>query len=445
MVFSELTFYSLLRCPECGGKLNFVRQPKPIQAPIRDAVISCANCDSQFYISAYVPMLLPGKISAASKRIIEILNQERRTIRRDELVDAQEWVAKHLSISIGRLSGDQVSACRGIAAALRVCREFDLNLKETHELIGILGSHLMSPGYKRYVADQMYASIEAVSYEKYEDIILRAMLNGFLIDTPVILIELGSGVGRLLHQYGSCISGRIDAAIPYRRHLPLLYEQHSIAGIDNLKFILGMDFEWRMIKLASRWLREERLYDHVEDGRISQVLGSTLHPPLSFEGVPNEDTIKIVCILFQTLGNQTLRELQIDMIRKAWQLASPNGIVLVSVFNAKSFEEQAPIYYSSIRKSVGSAIYCRDGVFFSSKAVYSKWFDPDELKKLFGETDIRNFIIYDNDSLVEFPEYSEYLNLQSQRLYKKRALIGVACSKTDQLMKVRNLIESRSR
>lgn len=443
MEFSDSGLYSTLRCPECQGRLNFLGRMGPIQCPIKNMTIICTDCGADFCIDAYVPKLLPKRLSTAIKRR-ESYSRTKRMISRSELLNAQEWIVEQLSIPMGKLTGDWLTVCREVAIMLRICAELNLGLKEMHELISILGSHLMAPGYKRYVADQMWASSEAVSYEKYEDIVLRMVVNGFIADNAVILVELGSGVGRLLHQYGSCVNHQIEAANPYRRHLPNLYGQDSIINGQNLKFILGIDFEWRMIQKANQWLRDQNLFGLVsEAGRIGQVLGSTLHPPLSFESTPYENTTKIVCILFQTLGNQTLRELQVDMLEKAWQLASPNGIVLVSVFNARVFEEQASVYYSGIRKSVGRAIHCEDGLYFSSKAVYSKWFAPSDLKRLFGDAGMKNFTIWDNGNLADFPRYDKYLNLESQRLYKRRAVIGVACSKPDHLAKVERLIESQ--
>ena len=441
-MFDNLASHSVLRCPTCTGPLTLAKQPNRSEFPVRDGVIECVRCGSKFFIHSYVPQLLPKTLSAAIDRMEENMKKGKKAVSREELERAYQWIAKQLHIPMVNLTGKWATVSRSIAVALRISEELGLNLAETHEIVGITGSHLMSPGYKKHVADQMYASLEAVSYERYEDIVLRTVLNSFLLDNPVILIEVGSGVGRLLIQYGSCVSDNPQAARPYRRSHPMLYGQDSLQSRDNLKYIIGLDYEWRMIQAANRWLRHEELYDLVSDkGRIAQILGSTFHLPLSFNGSSYEDTMRIVCILFQTLGNQTHRELQVDMLRRAWQLASPSGVLLVSVFNEGVFDEQAKAYYSSISKSVGPSMYCRNGVFFSSRAVYSKWFRPDELRRLFADAGVRDYLIYDGRSLPHFTKYKSYLSLEKQEMYKRRAIIGVGCSNSEQLARVKNLIK----
>lgn len=435
---------SILRCPDCGGRLDFGERAKLGPFPVKDAALHCCSCGSRFGINAYVPRLLPHRISEAT----DILKERRRRAAElttpKDLAQAQKWITQNLGVPTGELSGGRLALCREIATVLRLSEELGFDRYGTHEFLGILASHLMSTRYQRHVADQMYASVEAMLYEKLEDIILRVVVNGFLEYGPLIIVELGSGVGRLLHQYGSCISERrADVATPYRRHLPALYGQSSLVGRDKLKLVLGVDFEGRMIQLANRWLRGDKLYDLIETGRMAQILGSTLHMPLSFRESPYSSTMKVVCILFQTLGNQTLRELQVDMLRKAYELASPNGVVLVSAFNAMAFDAQAPAYYSSIERSVGPAVNCKNRTFLSSRTVYSKWFWREEFEALLAEAGFKHYRVWNGDDLAEFPEYEEYLQMPDQKRYKQRAIIGAACSTGDQLALVEGLLGAR--
>jgi hypothetical protein len=285
----------------------------------------------------------------------------------------------------------------------------------------------MSSYYRKSVADQMYGSIEAISYERYEDVILRLLMNDLLRTDQVALIEIGGGVGRILHQYGSCISTREDAARRYRLNFPMMYAPSSLDNPDNLKLIIGLDFQERMLSVATRWLKEKesRLYALVREGRIVQIRGSARYMPLSLGDPEYDNVYKVVCILFQTLGNQLCRELQIEMLKRAWQLSFPKGLLLVSVFSRKVFHEQAQPYYSSIRKSVGKGMYSENGVFLSSKGVYSRWFEEKELSELFVDAKIENFRIFNGHNLKDFPDFQGYVDLESQNVYKKRALMGI--------------------
>jgi len=177
-----------------------------------------------------------------------------------------------------------------------------------------------------------------------------------------------------------------------------------------------------------RWLKGSKIFDLVsQKGQIIQILGSIRHCNLSFKGSRFEKTSKIACILFQTLGNQISRELQIDLLRKAWEFVSPNGVVFVSVFNSAAFETQGRPYYSSIKGSVGRAIYWKDNVFLSSRGVYSKWFTVKEVEKLFKEAGIENYpTVLNGNTLKSFPQYDRYIDSNIQKVVKERGIIGIA-------------------
>ncbi len=421
----ELTFnelYSFLRCTTCGEKLEFDVKVEG-NKPVKDAIMACAKCNSRYAIKDYVLRILPREFITVLKEI-EMANNGTRYLRDKEIAEAYRWFAQQTEIPSEEL-GDHSLYWRDIDIALKICSKIGIDTKSTKEIVGMLSSHFMSSGYKKHVADQLSAPIQAIGYEKYEDIILRRVVNNLLTKESVVLIEFGSGVGRLLHQYGSCISNRSNACEHYRRYLSPMYAQNSITNGDALRLIIGIDFEQRMIQNASRWLRESKLHDLVQKGRIVQILASIRRLNLSFNSTPYENDTKIVCILFQTLGNQLSRDLVVDILKKAWQVASPNGLVFVSVFNKAVFDEQAGEYYSSIARSVGSAIYCKNGKFLSSKGVLSSWFAVNELEDIFNNAGIENFRIFDGNSLPVYEQYDKYINCEEQRFFKKRAIIGI--------------------
>lgn len=297
---------------------------------------------------------------------------------------------------------------------------------DIREVCSILSSEAMSGGYRRHVADPAVASLEAVNYEKYEDILLRNVMKGCLAtSTEVALIELGSGPGRLLHQYGSAISQRSDACEVYRRLGPRLYRPESLPDGDRLRLVLGVDFASDMLQSAARWLKHDKLDDLVVKGTISQVRATVRDVPISFETEEWNDTTRVACVLFQTLGNQIGREAQLDVLRVARDLVGPRGVVFVSVFNASAFAGEGRSYYESIRGSVGASWYWGDRAFLSKRGVYSKWFFPEELRSLFRDADMEDAVILDDSTLQVVPTFGGYIDLQSQERYKRRALIGV--------------------
>jgi hypothetical protein len=267
--------------------------------------------------------------------------------------------------------------------------------------------------------------MEAVNYEKYEDILLRNVMNGCLATgQQVALIELGSGPGRLLHQYGSTLSRDENACLLYRRLGPQLYLPATLPHGDGLRLVLGVDFAQDMLESAARWFKQDRLGDLVEKGTISQVRATVRDLPVDFTPAW-DDTTRVACILFQTLGNQIGRTLQLEMLRVARRLVGKKGVVFVSVFNAESFDEQGPSYYRSIKGSVGVPWAWGSRAFLSTRGVYSQWFYPDEIRSLFAEAGMEGAQILDERALRVFPEYESYIDTRSQERYKRRALVGV--------------------
>jgi hypothetical protein len=312
----------------------------------------------------------------------------------------------------------------------------NLGTNDVRELYSVLAAEAMSRGYRQYVADPAVASMEAVNYEKYEDILLRKVVLGSLAQSEdVALIELGSGPGRLLHQYGSAIAQGMDVCEYYRRLSPQLYKPENLPHHERLRLLLGVDFSEDMLQSASRWLARDGLGSFVERGTIAQMRATVRDLPVDFSTPEWSGTTRIACILFQTLGNQLGTNLQVEMLESARRCVGPRGVVFVSVFNAESFSEQGAPYYQSIEGSVGDTWALEERSFLSQRGVFSKWLYPNELENLFAEAGMEDAVVFDEDDLRAFPEYGSYIDTDSQERYKRRALVGVYTAGIDVQLK----------
>lgn len=191
---------------------------------------------------------------------------------------------------------------------------------------------------------------------------------------------------------------------------------------NHLKLLVGIDFEKRMIDKSVGWLKRSGLSHLMATYRVLQIRALVTELNIDLDsGIK-----KVVTILFQTLGNQVGERLQIAMLKKAKEFASPNGIVFVSVFNKESFQDQAERYYASIKESVGKIAYCKDGVFLSDKGVFSVWFSENRLRRLFKAAGMENVTILADEDLPVFPDYDRYIAVHDQKKFKKRAIVAIA-------------------
>ncbi|HET6449577.1 MAG TPA: hypothetical protein VFG31_10760 [Conexibacter sp.] len=417
---------SFLVCPDCGGALENDRHQGQ-RATFEHRWLRCSNnARHRFRVQRAVPNLLAPRMSTVIRRVLKDQNGHRA----HDTAGATQWLSEALELDL-RISSSQRRDrvlrrfLVQISALLEAAQDEDLLDADVKELCAIVSSIAMSAGYRRHVADPAVASLEAVNYEKYEDILLRRVISGCLSrGDEVVLIELGSGPGRLLHQYGSTISTNEQACVTYRRLGPLLYDPSSLPDREGLKLVLGVDFVHDMLQSAASWLRRDKLGDLVQRNVLSQVCATVRDLPVTFDHPEWHGTTRVACILFQTLGNQVGRSLQIDMLRAAKRMVGEHGIVFVSVFNAESFEEQGASYYNSIKGSVGASWHCGDRTFLSKRGVYSKWFYAHELRSLFEEAGMSDAEVLDERALRVFPEYGGYIDVARQEQYKRRALIG---------------------
>ncbi len=418
------SYQAYLICPACGS--HFVHG----SGSARRTTIKCVAHGHIFPVDARVPNLLAPRYTDALSQLATATGAA-APVSKTEIASASAWLSGALGVEANPdkvRSNDRVlrRLLHKLTCLLKMSREGTLSDVDVREIYSILAAEAMSGGYRRHVADPAVASMEAVNYEKYEDILLRKVMNNCLSrDGDVALVELGSGPGRLLHQYGSTISRRANACVTYRRLGPELYHPNSLVNGHNLSLVLGIDFVHGMLHSAAGWLRRDHLDDLVTGGTLSQLRATVRNLPVNFENKEWASTTRVACILFQTLGNQIGRDLQIDMLKAAKQIAGEKGVVFVSVFNANSFEDQGLSYYGSIRGSVGDPWYLGERAFLSKRGVYSRWFETEELKSLFRDAGMANAHVLDEESLEVYPDYEQYIDVKSQQRYRSRALIGV--------------------
>ncbi len=389
-------------------------------------MLRCVEHGHRFTVRNAVADLLRPKYAEVLERL-----KDKPTRRANDEATATAWLLDTLAME-SRIpptgSSDRIlkRLLSQVAALLALAREMRLDADDVREVYAILAGEAMAAGYWRHVADPARASMEAVNYEKYEDILLRKVMSSALAQSDAVaLLELGSGPGRLLHQYGSTISSRRDACQVYRRLGPKLYRPSSLPDHDRLRLVLGVDFADDMLQSASKWLVQDKLGDLIVEGRIAQVRATVRDLPFAFSSPEWDGTTRVACILFQTLGNQLSRDLQVEMLRAANLCIGERGVVFVSVFNAQSFDEQGRQYYESIEGSVGPAWAFDDRSFLSKFGVYSRWLFPEELRDLMADADMGDASVLTGETLRLFPEYESYIDVARQDRYKRRALIGV--------------------
>jgi hypothetical protein len=416
---------SYLRCPDCGSRFDDSLTPI---GPNRKEM-HCVEHQHSFIMTNSVPDLLPRRYL----NLLDSVKHGRAALATREQVEvATDWLSRELGLPLDSSNvrpRDEAPRrlLRRVAMLVRMKERLECSDADIRVVYSILAAEAMSSGYRRNIADPASASPEAVNYEQYEDILLRkAMESCLATGDGVALIELGSGPGRVLQQYGSVLSPRGGVSTVYRRMGQQLYEPEYLMHRDRLQLVLGIDFVHDMLQSAARWFRENRLQDLVLNGTISQVrAAATSGLPIRFDSPEWRDTTRIACILYQTLGQQVGRDAQLDMLRAARELVGERGIVFVSAFNAQAFGREGASYYDSVREAVGASWYCGDRSFLSKRGVYSKWFRPNELRSLFDDAQMRQAVVLDGDALPTFPKYREYIKSKIQKQYKGRVLLGV--------------------
>jgi ubiquinone/menaquinone biosynthesis C-methylase UbiE len=239
-----------------------------------------------------------------------------------------------------------------------------------------------------------------------------------------------------LIQYGGKIEPNKLACRKYRAHPDVSrFYTYDKEYADNLALIIGIDFSEEMLTSALQWIHENNLDELYFKDRIIMIRGIAQYLNLSFKSTPYEDSYKVVTCVFQTLGNQLDRRLQIKMLQKMKEFVEPHGTIFVSVFNKNAFMEYLPKYYKKIEPSIGPIVSSRENhekaILKTKWGVYSRWFNEEELKELFLEAskipfykELSNVQIKSGDALPLFPDDTDYLSMEEQKSVRKRAIIA---------------------
>ena len=409
---------SFLRCSKCGDVLEKVNSDV-----IQKGLLKCSLCGEKYYIENYVPQMIPSEINEVLSVIARIKVSD---VSPSKSQESLEWFSDLVRIPFNAIKWGRPNKFGAQLAVMREqCNKRDIGEFEQKQLSTLIASKNMARCYRHEVSDPLRGSIHTTSYRNYEDAFLEELLNDKIQNGKVVFIDLGSGDGRKLHLYGSKVSKDKNVSTKYKQLIPEYKYNPDYA--KNLLLILGIDFETEMIGRATSWINENNLTPLViEEERITQILGMTSYLNIDFNSSDFEDAHKIVTILFQTLGNQLDEELQISMLKKAKEFATPNGTVFVSVLNRYPFNQQAQVYYKSIERSVGKMAYCENGTFISDKGVFSRWFDPKEVFSLFKVAGYNKFKVLHGEVLKTVPPYKANKWHNEREDIQQRAIFGIA-------------------
>jgi hypothetical protein len=416
---------SYLRCPDCGSPFSEASEGR-WRLSSEQRTLRCIEHGHRSGVADAVADLLNPKYA----EVLELLEESPKA-KPGAVEEATDWLRRTLQLSSGLTpvrQGDRVlqGLLSDVSGLLTSARDMRLSGEDVNEVYALLAGRAMARGYRKHVADPAGASMEAVNYEKYEDILLRNVVEQALSQSEALaLIELGSGPGRILHQYGSTMSKTRHACEVYRRIGPLLYQPSHLKGHERLRLVLGVDFAREMLESASKWLAQNKLGDLVEGGRLAQVRATVRNVPIDFDGPDWSKTTRVACILFQTIGNQLSRNLQVEMLKSARRAIGDRGIVFVSAFNGESFAEQGRPYYESIEGSIGAIWALDERSVLTKRGVFSRWLFPEEFRKLLADADMADAQLLTEQRLATFPDFGGYIDIKSQERYKRRALIGV--------------------
>lgn len=403
-----LNYVKLLKCPnrECiektpiKGHLSLVK-PKYKHGLLYSGILKCQTCNEEFPIRKGIPVLIPERI----RKCLE-----------------------------GKISIEQLN-------------EYDREIVN-----GISWSEKMVPSYHENVVDQFTSAFGARYIERYEDLYIDRLLDNYIKKErrKVIFIEMGVGTGRYMLRYGARLVNNGVKLEENLLHLPMIqrikkkackryredpvlrkYYSYDKDYNDNLQLLVGVDFQEGMIKKCMDNLKHMELYS-LFGKRILLIIAAGQYFNLSIDQIDEfKDSLKIATCVFQTLGNQK-RELQIDLLKTLKRLVFPNGLILVSVFNVKMFEEFGikRFYKYEVAPTVGEirndseALKLRErGILVTKRGVYSQWFSEDDLEGVFKTAGL-SVKIKSGDQLPTFENDVHYIDEDKQKEVKKVLIIA---------------------
>jgi uncharacterized protein YbaR (Trm112 family) len=387
----------ILGCPESRQHVLTLDQTSTIierKGRIERGTLVCSTSGETFPINKGVPNLLPGNIrkALAEKTTLGSLNQLDK-----EIIRGIEWSKK-----------------------------------------------MVPETYQVNVADPRSSVPGARFHERYEDLILDKIVDEYVKDRrKLIFVEMGSGTGRLLIRYGSRISNdkpwrRYGICKPYRHEELKRYYVYDKDYAHNLQLIVGIEFQEAMVYLSVDLMRKMGL-GHMLGRKIIPIVGAGQYLNLKFDEVDEyKHSSKLVTCMFQTLGNQSSRELKIRLIQAMKNIAGIGGKVVISVFNKKRFWTWGfPVFYKQqVEPTVGDIDeddqrveeMKKRGILLTKKGVYSEWFYKEDLKKLLDAVGLRGKI-YEGDDFrknFDFTEHRDYLPKEFEEEVTSRAIIAIA-------------------
>lgn len=211
--------------------------------------------------------------------------------------------------------------------------------------------------------------------------------------TNVTVIEIGSGTGRVLIDLAnrSQISGKIDY---------LIGTDNASSMIDISKNKLMKEPKYIQNKINFFHIEGEEITDFFRNGTmdisaLKQRYGNTKETT-NIQVEAYSKSKKIVCILLNTLGimRPSIRE---SIINNMVRCAGKGGLVIISVFNANSFDKYAGKIYRELKDMVGNfkephAFNSTKHEFRSETGYFSNWFEEDKISQLMSKAGCHNMV-----------------------------------------------------
>lgn len=193
----------------------------------------------------------------------------------------------------------------------------------------------VSPSYDDALLMKGKAEKKSIEYETFEDAYMDVVLNELLKKGSVIFIELGCGTGRYMVRYGAMSSENAE-------HDEVIYDSRFD---KNLKAVVGVDFSLPMLEKSLKKMREEGL-EKEHNNRIFLINDYAEAFSLAFSRVAKyQKCQKLVCCMFNTLGNIDPEERRLFVLETIHDLIHPDDIGVISVFNQAEMATLGRDYY----------------------------------------------------------------------------------------------------
>jgi len=231
----------------------------------------------------------------------------------------------------------------------------------------------LSIKYDRYVTQSKNVLLR--SFIKREKRYLLSLIDENLQKKDVIVVEIGSGTGRLLFEIAEDESKKES---PYR-----------------VRYLIGVDVSPMMTKMAKK-----KHQDFIGDKELSESWENKIkfcceNAILLNESIKqkklnfNNATIIVVCVL-NTLGIIDPNE-RSQVVQQMIKLVGTDGKLFISVFNAESFKKNAFVIYKPMTDMIGPIderqIFDENSPDVKSQSgYYSHWFNETEIINLITDS-----------------------------------------------------------